>query len=151
MAKFSDEERAAILQQSFETLERLENFKVEDRDPERREWTPPEPEPESPRRRRSQPTAAEVEMLRAQQWDAWVTGHITRAIAERDAFWREVHAEVLATERKKTDAKFARLRAEFELRLGALAAELNKQRAVADGSIADLLPPVPQRKRNAAA
>lgn len=149
MAKFSDEERAAILQQSFETLERLENFKVEDRDPERREWTLPEPEP--PRQRRSQPTAAEVEMLRAQQWDAWVTGHITRAIAERDAFWREVHAEVLAEERQKTNTKLKRLRADLELKIDALAAELNKQRAVEDGGVVDLLPPVPQRKRNAAA
>ena len=91
--------------------------------------------------------AAEAQMLRARELEAWLQGHITRALAERDAHWREVHIEVLATQREDVDAKLAHL----QLKIDALSAELNKQRAIQEGSIADLLPPVPQRKRNAAA
>ena len=91
--------------------------------------------------------AAEAQMLRARESEAWLQGHITRALAERDAHWREVHIEVLATQREDVDAKLAHL----QLKIDALSAELNKQRAIQEGSIADLLPPVPQRKRNAAA
>ena len=77
------------------------------------------------------------------QWDAWLKAHIANALAERDEFWREVHAAVLAKERKDTDAKLLKLRNEFEQRL-------TKQRALEDGAVVDL-PALPLRKRHAAA
>ena len=79
-------------------------------------------------------------------WETWLR---SRLDAERD-HWREVIPEMVALERERTDAELTKLRAGLELKIDALAAELNKQRAVADGSIADLLPPVPQRKRGCA-
>ena len=91
-------------------------------------------------------SAANAEMLRARQSDTWVMGHITCALAERDQYWRAVHAEVLAEQHKRMDDALAKLRADFELRLGAQTAEIAKLRAVADGGVVDLLPPVPHQE-----
>ena len=180
MAQFSPEQRAAILAESFETLARLERLEGSPANSSPgASWPPLDEEilqqalaqPLETRNQRDRRELEEHQERRAMQrdrlrdnearfvrraaamdaatqagWDSWLKGHVDRALAERDQYWREVHVQVLAEERHKTDAKLAGL----ELKIDALAAELNKQRAVADGSIADLLPPVP-RRRNAAA
>ena len=75
---------------------------------ERKERAKPLPNPSSKPRAL---TAVEVESLRAQDWHAWLRSHldveraaitkeIAEALAEHDAIWREVHAQVLVQERR---------------------------------------------------
>jgi hypothetical protein len=165
MSKFSDEEREAILQQSFETLERLDETlaqpaqkgQLEDRlERWKREGDEIEERRAAQRDRRlgaktkAVRKASTMDAETQAKWDAWLKAHVTRALADRDELWREVHAEVLVKERKATDAKLVKLRNDFEHRLDALRAELTKERALDDGAVVDL-PALPLRKRHAAA
>jgi len=76
--------------------------KISDDERERKAYTPA--------------SAATATMTVAEQapWDAWAAAHITRALAERDEYWREVHACVLATERENVRAELAKLRGEID-------------------------------------
>jgi hypothetical protein len=85
------------------------------------------------------------------KWDAWLQMHLRRALDDFRENYREVVAEVIAEVTAAEDAKLVKLRADFELKLDALAADFAKHRAVETGGVVDLLPPVPHRKRNASA
>lgn len=92
--------------------------------------------------------AAAMDAATQAGWENWLR---TRLDAERETErnrWREIIPEVIAAQRDDMLAEVAKLRADFELKVDELRTELSKQRAIADGSIADLLPPVP-RRRNA--
>ena len=57
---------------------------------------------------------------RRRKWDAWLKAHIANAFAEHDDVRLEVHAEIIAQQRKELLAEVAKLRADFELKLDAL-------------------------------
>jgi hypothetical protein len=111
-------------------------------------WERQRPKPQRPPRPRG-PTIVEVEQMRAGDWARFVDGRIAAALAVHDAIRLEVLGQVIAQERNKHREAIAQLRADLELRLDALAQELVKQRALADGELVDLL--LPLRKRDAAA
>ena len=178
MARFSDEERAAILERSLELLTHDVRGQEITSSPEptheeilqqalaqpvettnerhRRELTEKAERRAMERDKRRDNEAQFVRRAAAMDaatqagWENWLR---TRLDAEREAErdrWREIIPEVLATERKETDAKLDRLRAGLELKIDALRAELAKQRAVEDGLVIDL-PPLSLRKPDAAA
>jgi hypothetical protein len=154
--KFSDDERAAILAESFGILERrdeaLANAKHASLLPpsettnerHRRQIDERNARWARERNRREADavrTAATMDREQQAAWDNWVLAHISSARAKHD----EVIAEALA---RYVGEELDKQRANFELKLDALRAELAKLRGIDDG-IVGLLPPRP--KRNAAA
>ncbi|MET4313546.1 hypothetical protein [Bradyrhizobium sp. RT4b] len=108
------DEAEAVLNEARETLRRTAHVTVERRD-HGEYWS--RPKQEAPAPVRHQPTVAEVEMQRSQDWTRFVDSRIERAIAERDDYWREVLAGLVSEVRKQ-------LRSEFAEQLGLLRADV---------------------------
>ena len=88
--------------------------------------------------------AAEINQLRARDWQSYVDGRIAKALAEHDAIRREATAQFVAEVRKQ-------LREEISAEVGKLRAELTVQRAAERNDVIDLPLQWPPRKaRNAA-
>ena len=122
-------------QRAFEERQRnVDPFAVDPlerwREQQRSERTVPPP-------RERQPTIAEIEQLRAADWNAWLRGHLDQ---ER-SYWESVIAEVIARERRDADAKVAKL----ETRIAVL--EAKQEHGI--GEIIDLPSPISRRRRDA--
>jgi hypothetical protein len=90
-----------------------------------------------------QPSVAEIEMQRSQDWTRFVDSRIERAIAARDEFWRDVLAGLVSEVRKQ-------LRAEIVEQVGSLRADIEIAKAHAgdrDAEVIDL--PMLARSRHA--
>ena len=139
------EERQAILDQARATLHRVRDVRVERRDHGAEYWERPEPAP-APAPQPHQPTVAEIEALRSQDWARFVDGRITATIAAHDELWRDVHGAVIAEERKRWRTEVEKLRSEHDLRISALLSEVEKlQRGIGDRSEVIDLPALPMR------
>jgi hypothetical protein len=173
MATFTPEQAEAIIAESFALLERRRGQEItstpEPTHEEIRQALAEPCETSSERHRRKATERQEHRMMERDRrrddeantvrttstmdaasqasWDAWALAHIAN---ERE-FQREVHAQVIAEERKHIRAELKRMRSDFELKLDELRTELTKQRGIEGGGIVDLLPPVPLRKRGNAA
>ena len=98
----------AILDEARETLERLADIKVELRDQSADCWSQPKPAP-APLRQSHQPTVAEIEMQRSQDWTRFVDSRIERANAARDDYWRDVLGALVSEVRKQLRAEIAKV------------------------------------------
>jgi hypothetical protein len=124
---------------SLDALARTADVKVEPRDHGVEYWQRPEPAP-APVPQPNQPTVAEIEMLRSQDWARFVDGRLSAALAAHDELWRDVIGAVIAEERKK-------MRAEISAEVGQLRADVTVQKAHAGGDVVEL-PPFIERRRH---
>jgi hypothetical protein len=130
-----DDRARAILDEARETLHRVRNVTVERRDSSAEYWQRPEPAPE-PGPQPRQPSVAEIEMLRSQDWTRFVDGRINAAFearAWRDDARQDAIGGALSEIRKQ-------LRAEFQEQLGQLRADLVIEKA--HGSKLDSVSPI---------
>jgi hypothetical protein len=97
----------AIFDEARETLQRLADIKVERRDQSADYWSQPKPAP-APLRQPHQPTVAEIEMQRSQDWTRFVDSRIERANAARDDYWRDVLGALVSEVRKQLRAEIAK-------------------------------------------
>jgi hypothetical protein len=102
-----DDRARAILDEARETLERLADIKVERRDQSADYWSQPKPAP-APLRQPHQPTVAEIEMQRSQDWTRFVDSRIERANAARDDYWRDVLGALVSEVRRQLRAEIAK-------------------------------------------
>jgi hypothetical protein len=141
-----DERKQEILEQAFATLDRLADFKVEQRDLD--------PEDDALLRwdclrRQSQPAPAPPKREPAvmdrdwSAWNEWVDERIAHAIEHERTLLTEAHGEVIAHERQATRKLIEALR----LELDALRHDFAKQRAITEGDVVDL-PPLLRRRHD---
>jgi hypothetical protein len=100
-------------------------------------WRLPESEP---------PKRSEVQKMRAGDWERWCDDRIARALKAHDRMRLEVHAQVIAEERKRMRTELEAMVAEA---VGQLRAELVVERSADRSKVIDL-PALPSRKRDAA-
>jgi hypothetical protein len=142
-----DNERKAIIAESRATVERLSGLKVTPpRDPLHEDalerWARQRPQPEPPRRQR-EPNAAEVEIMRAGQWQRYIDSRVRVILAEHDKIRIEATGTALGMLRKQ-------LREEFTAAISSLRGELAAQRAQGDDHAVVELPNPIRKVRHAA-
>jgi hypothetical protein len=118
-----DNRAKEILDEAYATIKRLADLKVVHRgpadDPLLR-WSSGMPKPQ-PAPRPKVMTVTEISQM------------IAAALEEHDTIWREVIGQFAGAERKRWRDEIAKLKTEFEMRIGALLGEVDKlQRGLSD-------------------